>query len=168
MKTLTKYTLTLAMITLIFGNEINAKNPINNSPSNKSEIVENKDKQQIEQVIAEYQKALGTSNAVLATSLFTKNGKFMPSGGPSAVGSDNIKGSFEYVFSLIRPTIVFTIEEVVIKGDYAYVTSTSKGTSLVHATGQSVPEVNRELFVFEKVNGVWKIAQYMFNKSSAQ
>jgi len=159
MKTLSMYAILL--MTLTFCNEIKA---VNNLPFNQNEIMKQTDKQQIEQVLSEYQKALSTSNAAVAASLFTSNGKFMPSGGPSAIGTANIKGSFDYVFSLIQPNITFTIDEVVIKGDYAFVTSTSKGTSLVHANGQTVPEINRELFVFEKENGKWKIARYMFNK----
>jgi uncharacterized protein (TIGR02246 family) len=123
-----------------------------------------KDKKAIEAVIAVYQKALATSDAALASTLYTKTAKFMPSGGPSAIGTDAIKGSYAYVFSLITPTIEFTIDEVVFIGKHAYVTSTSKGVSLIKANNQTVPEINRELFLFEKENGVWKIARYMFNK----
>jgi uncharacterized protein (TIGR02246 family) len=152
------------LLSLANHSECNARNVKANATP--AIVVEKTDKQLIEQVISEYQKALATSNATLATSLFTKKATFMPSGGPSAVGSEQIKGSFDYVFSLIKPTIKFTVNEVLIKGDYAFVTSTSTGTSLVHANGQTVPEVNRELFVFEKENGKWKIAKYMFNKMS--
>jgi uncharacterized protein (TIGR02246 family) len=122
------------------------------------------DKKQIEVLIETYQKALATSDATLASSLYTKNAKFMPSAGPSAIGTANIKGSYEYVFSLITVNIAFTIDEVVFIGNYAYVTSTSKGTSLIKATNSTVPEINREFFLFEKEGGQWKIARYMFNK----
>lgn len=164
MKKLTICAMMLMGLAFCEGVDAKAKNT---QPTDKSETsVEKTDKQQIEQVLSDYQKALSTSNATLATSLFTKNGKFMPSGGPSALGSEQIKGSFDYVFTMIKPNITFTIEEVNIKGDQAFVTSTSKGISLVHANGQTVPEINRELFVFEKENGKWKIARYMFNKMS--
>jgi uncharacterized protein (TIGR02246 family) len=125
-----------------------------------------KDKKEIETVIAVYQKALASSDATLASSLYTKNAKFMPQGGPSATGTTAIKGSYEYVFSMIAPNIVFLIDEVVFVGKSAIVTSTSKGTSLLKTTKQNVPEINREFFLFEKENGVWKIARYMFNKMS--
>ncbi len=36
----------------------------------------------------------------------------------------------------------------------------------VLADGTTAPEENRELFVFQKEDGVWKIARYMFNKTS--
>ncbi len=126
----------------------------------------NKDRKQIEEVINVYTKALATADATLAAGLYTKNAKFMPSGGPSAIGTEAIKGSYTYVFTLLTPTITFTIDEVVFIGKNAYVTSTSKGTSLIKANNQNIPEINRELFIFEKENGVWKIARYMFNKVS--
>jgi uncharacterized protein (TIGR02246 family) len=123
-------------------------------------------KKQIEAVIGVYQKALANADATLAASLYTKNAKFMPQGGPSAIGTEAIKGSYTYVFSLLTPTIEFTIDEVVFVGKAAYVTSISKGTSLIKANNQTVPEINREMFLFEKENGQWKIARYIFNKMS--
>ena len=44
--------------------------------------------------------------------------------------------------------------------------TTSKGTVKILANGVEAPEANRELFVFEKVDGEWKIARYMFNKTA--
>jgi uncharacterized protein (TIGR02246 family) len=142
----------LMLIVLAFSNPISAQT--------------SKDKKEIEEVITVYQKALATSDATLASSLYTKNAKFMPQGGPSTVGTVAIKGSYEYVFSMITPSIMFSVDEVVFVGKSAFVTSTSKGTSLVKANKQNVPEINREFFLFEKENGVWKIARYMFNKMS--
>ncbi len=165
MRKLTTYA--IALITLASCNETKAVDGNINSINN-SEIMEKKDKQQIEHLISVYEKSLNTSDAQLATGLFAKNGKFMPSGGPSAIGTENIKGSYEYVFSQIQLNITFSIDEIVIEGDFAFVTSTSKGTTLIRANGQTVPEINRELFVFEKENGEWKIARYMFNKMTTE
>ena len=128
--------------------------------------MEKQDKQNIEALLSTYKSSLNTSNAALATSLYTKDGIFMPSEAPSAIGTENIKGAYEFVFSQIQLNIQFFIEEIVIEGNQAFATTTSKGTVLIHAIEQTVPEENRELFVFEKVNGEWKIARYMFNKMS--
>jgi len=38
-------------------------------------------------------------------------------------------------------------------------------TALPTATGETTAEANRELFVFHRVDGSWKIARYMFNKA---
>lgn len=130
----------------------------------KTEIMEKREKQKIEALLSEYQKSLNTSDAKLAQSLYTKDGIFMPTEAPSGIGSEGILKSYEYVFSQIQLNIEFFIEEIEVEGNMAYAVTSSKGTTLIHATGDTIPEANRELFVFEKVNSEWKIARYMFNK----
>jgi len=125
--------------------------------------MEKKDKEQIEKLLMVYKESLNTSDVSKAVNCYTKDGVFMPSGAPTASGS-NIKGAYEFVFSQIQLNIEFYIEEIVIENNIAFALTTSKGTTLIHATGDTVPEENRELFAFEKENGEWKIARYMFNK----
>ena len=112
-----------------------------------------------------YKETLNTSNAEKATSLYTKDGIFMPSGAPSAIGAENIKGAYDFVFSQIQLDIEFYIEEITIENTMAFAVTSSKGSTLIHANGETIPEENRELFVFEKQNDTWKIARYMFNKT---
>ena len=130
-----------------------------------TEIMQKQNKEAIEALLQTYKKALNTSDAKLAQSLYTKDGIFMPTEAPSAIGSDNILKSYEFIFTQIQLNIEFYIEEIVVEGDLAFAVTSSKGTTLVHAIGETVPEANRELFVFEKVDGAWKIARYMFNKT---
>jgi ketosteroid isomerase-like protein len=61
-------------------------------------------------------------------------------------------------------TLEFTIAEIVVNGNYAFARSTSKGFLVIKSSGQTIPDEHRELFVFEKVKGDWKIARYMYNK----
>jgi uncharacterized protein (TIGR02246 family) len=145
-------------------NEKSTQESTNNS-SEKNEIMEKQEKQQIEALLSEYEKSLNTSDAKLAQSLYTKDGIFMPTEAPSGIGSEGILKSYEYVFSQIQLNIKFFIEEIEVEGNMAFAVTSSKGTTLIHATGDTIPEANRELFVFEKVNGEWKIARYMFNKT---
>lgn len=135
---------------------------INNT---NTEIMEKQEKQKIEELLNTYKKSLNTSDAKLAQRLYTKDGVFMPTQGPSGIGSEGILKSYEYVFSQIQLNIEFFIEEIQVEGNMAFAVTSSKGTTLIHATGATVPEENRELFVFEKVDGEWKIARYMFNKT---
>jgi uncharacterized protein (TIGR02246 family) len=134
----------------------------------KTEIMEKQEKQKIEELLYEYQKALNTSDAKLAQSLYTKDGIFMPTEAPSGIGSENILKSYEYVFSQIELNIEFFIEEIQVEGDMAFAVTSSKGTVKILVNGVVAPEANRELFVFEKVDGKWKIARYMFNKTEAR
>lgn len=154
----------LAIVIMVSCNE-NSNKESNQIATQKSAIMQKEDKQKIEALLSEYKKSLNTSNAQLAQSLYTKDGVFMPSGAPSAIGSDDILKSYEFIFSQIQLNIEFFIDEILVEGDFAFATTSSKGTTLIHANGETVPEENRELFVFEKVNGDWKIARYMFNKT---
>ncbi len=129
------------------------------------EVMQKQDKEAIEALLQVYKKSLNTSDAQLAQSLYTKDGIFMPTEAPSAIGSKNILRSYEFIFTQIQLNIEFYIDEIMVEGDFAFAVTSSKGTTLIHATGETIPEANRELFVFEKINGEWKIARYMFNKT---
>ena len=131
----------------------------------KTEIMIKEEKQKIETLLSEYKKSLNTSDAKLAQSLYTKDGVFMPTQAPSGIGSEGILKSYEFVFSQIQLNIEFFIEEIEVEGNMAFAVTSSKGTVKILANGTEAPEANRELFVFEKVNGEWKIARYMFNKT---
>jgi len=143
----------------------------NNMQSENTIQTENKEamikeeKQKIENLLAEYKKSLNTSDAKLAQSLYTKDGVFMPTEAPSGIGAEGILKSYEFVFSQIQLNIEFFIEEIEVEGNMAFAVTSSKGSVKIHANGVEVPEANRELFVFEKVDGEWKIARYMFNKT---
>ncbi|MGE3802305.1 MAG: SgcJ/EcaC family oxidoreductase [Candidatus Kapaibacterium sp.] len=123
------------------------------------------EQEKIMNLLGTYEKALNTSDAKLAQTLYTTDGIFMPTEAPSGIGAEAILKSYEYVFSQIQLNIEFTIVEIKVEGNMAFAVTSSKGTTLIHATGDTLPEANRELFVFEKVDGEWKIARYMFNKT---
>lgn len=127
--------------------------------------MEKKAKQDIETVLITYKEALNASDAEKAASLYTKDGIFMPLGAPSAIGSEKIKGAYEFVFSNIQLNIEFYIEEIAVENKFAFAITSSKGSTLIHATKETIAEENRELFIFENDKGVWKIARYMFNKT---
>ena len=128
----------------------NASKNTNSINSKNTEAMEKLAKEEIEILLMAYKETLNTSNAEKATSLYSKDGVFMPSGAPSAIGTENIKGAYEFVFSQIQLNIEFFIEEITIENNMAYAVTSSKGTTLIHANGETVPEENRELFVFEK------------------
>lgn len=121
-------------------------------------------KSTIEKLLFSYRDALNTSDVNKVLTLYTNDGVFMPSNAPSAIGLDQIKASYTFVFSQIQLCIEFYIDEILTIGDYAFARTTSKGTTLIHANGERIAEENRELFVFNQIDGQWKIYRYMFNK----
>lgn len=123
-------------------------------------------KAQITELLATYEKALNTADAPSAASLYAADGVFYPHHVPTATGAE-ILGSYEQIFNTINLDIAFTIHEIVIDGDIAFATTGSKGEVTVLEPGVTVPEENRELFVFVREAGEWKIGRYMFNKPTA-
>jgi len=128
--------------------------------------MENLEKNQIENLLLNYQDALNASDSTKAVSLYTHDGVFMPTQAPTAEGPEQLKASYDYVFHTIQLKITFSIKEIEISGNYAFALTHSKGETLIHATGATVPEENREIFVLQKIQEDWKIARYMFNKMS--
>lgn len=122
------------------------------------------DQSAIKELLFKYRDALNASSVDQVMPLYTTDGVFMPTGFPTAVGTEQVKGAYTGVFSMIKLNIEFFIDEIDVDGDHAFALTTSKGTTLIHATGGTVPEENRELFVLQRTEGSWKIARYMFNK----
>lgn len=122
-------------------------------------------KADIEQLIYAYRDALNASDAGKVISLYTADGVLLANAAPTAEGSAAVKGTYQYVFDNFKYSLDFTIGEIVVNGNYAFARSTSKGSFVIKSSNQTVPDENRELFVFEKVKGEWKIARYMYNKA---
>jgi len=145
------------------GCQTEKENAISNNV--KSENMEKQAKIELGKLLMEYEQALNSSDAGKATGLYARNGMFMPSGAPTAIGLEHIKEAYDFVFSNIQLNIEFSIEEITLEHDLAYAVTGSRGTTLIRATGETIPEENRELFIFEKEEKGWKIARYMFNKT---
>ena len=122
------------------------------------------EKTAIEKLLYSYRDALNASDVSKILSLYTEDGAFMPTNAPTANGHEQLKGSYEFVFKTIQLHIEFYGSEIVVSGNQAYAVTSSKGTTLIHANGQTLPEENRELFILNKENGEWKIARYMLTK----
>ncbi len=126
------------------------------------------DRQAIEATLLQYEKTLNESDVKGVLELYAPDGVFMPSGAPSAIGTEEVRAAYEHVFAAIRLDIKFTIDEIVQSGNYAFARTISRGQVTILAEGVTAPEENRELFVLQKRDGAWKIARYMFNKMSPQ
>jgi uncharacterized protein (TIGR02246 family) len=133
-------------------------------PNNTEQMNTANDEAAIKDLLFRYRDALNASSVDQVIPLYTTDGVFMPTGFPTAVGTEQVKGAYTGVFSMIKLNIEFFIDELQVDGDHAFARTTSRGTTLIHATGENVPEENRELFVLQRTDGGWKIARYMFNK----
>ncbi len=129
-------------------------------------VMTDTDPREIQTVLDRYEAALNASDVDAVAELYAADGVFMPSSAPTAVGIEGVRATYEFVFTQIKLNVAFTVEEIVGDGTIAFARTGSKGSVTVLANGTTAPEENRELFVLQKEDGVWKIARYMFNKTS--
>jgi uncharacterized protein (TIGR02246 family) len=121
------------------------------------------DEDEIRALLRRYERALNTGDAELAASCYTSDAMFMPTTLPTVQGAA-IRGWYEEFFKTTKMDVTFTLDEVVIAGPLAYAMTRSHGTQTALARGTASPESNREIFIFARENGVWRIARYLFNK----
>ena len=127
----------------------------------------NANEQAVTGILAKYQDALNASDTGAVMELYAPDGVFMPQNFPSSVGTDAVRKAYDGVFAAIALTVKFHIAEVKeIAQDWAIARTNSAGTVKVRSTGAGGPEANQELFVFQKIDGAWKIARYCFSTTN--
>jgi uncharacterized protein (TIGR02246 family) len=124
------------------------------------------EKAAVEKVIFSYRDALNASDANKVVALYTADGVLLANAAPTAEGAEAVKGTYQYVFNNFTYTLDFTILDIQVNGNTAFARSSSKGSFIIKSSGKNFPDENRELFVFKKVKGDWKIARYMYNKTT--
>lgn len=127
----------------------------------------NNDVEKIVELLQSYERLANNSDAAGLGDLYATDAILLPDRFGVFEGNDSIAGFYELAFSMLTLDLTFTIDpaNIVVSGDMAYGTTNSTGTRFIKQAGETVPEINRELWVFNKVSGDWKIARYCFNKS---
>ena len=127
----------------------------------------NANEEAVATVLANYEDALNQSDTEAVMKLYAPDGVFMPQHFPSSVGADAVRKAYDGVFEAITLKVKFVVAEVhQIAPDWAIARTNSAGTVTVKATGGGGPEANQELFVFQKIDGAWKIARYCFSTTN--
>jgi len=115
-------------------------------------------------VLSAYESALNHSDTEAVMPLYAPDGVFMPQFSPTSVGAAAVRRAYDAVFQSIALQVKFDVAEIRQVGpEWAIARTNSAGLVKFHSTGQSSPEANQELFVFQKINGSWKIARYSFS-----
>jgi uncharacterized protein (TIGR02246 family) len=129
---------------------------------------ENTDTSAIQDVLSAYETALNAQDTDTIVSLYAEDGVFMPQHSQPQVGRDNIRAAYYRVFEAITLDVEFEVDEIQqLSGDWAFVRTRSDGTVKINATGDSGPEGNQELFLFQRTeSGNWKIARYIFSTTN--
>jgi uncharacterized protein (TIGR02246 family) len=122
------------------------------------------DERAIAAVLTDYQAAFGRSDADAVAALFTADGVLMAQGSPSVVGVNAVREAYLAMLDSIGVEIRFAIAETRAPAlEWAFARTTSSGTIKIKANDTLIPEANQELFIFQKIDGNWKIARYCFS-----
>jgi uncharacterized protein (TIGR02246 family) len=118
---------------------------------------------EIRDLLQTYAKAIRQSDAVAAAACYTRDGVFLPALAPASRGGD-IPSVYQQLLAAVRLDFTFTFDEIVVASEtVAYGLTHSNGRQTIVATGAESPEANREMWVFLREDGAWKIHRYMFN-----
>lgn len=125
------------------------------------------DKQTITEVLKSYEKCVNQSDAVGLGALYEEDAILYPDRMATYEGAANIAAFYQYAFGMLTLNLSFSISEkdIYVEGNTGFATTNSTGTRYLKESEQTVPEINRELWVFKKVSGAWKISRYCFNKT---
>ncbi|NNA67407.1 YybH family protein [Pseudomonas gessardii] len=116
----------------------------------------------IKSVLSLYETALNTNDIKTILDLYGSEPVFMPQHAPALVGRDAVQAGYQQVFATLKLNVKFTIHEIEEVGNWAWVRTSSAGTTRILAAGLDVTEGNNELFVFRNEQGSWKIHRYLF------
>lgn len=114
--------------------------------------------------MANYGKLLNQSDVENIIKLYASDGVLMEQYSSSSVGIAKIQKAYQATFKMFTLNVVYKTDEIKqIALDWIFARSRSTGTVKMNATGKNGPPIaNQELWIFQKINGLWKIARYCF------
>ncbi|MEL7542031.1 MAG: nuclear transport factor 2 family protein, partial [Pseudomonadota bacterium] len=121
--------------------------------SSMSEKVVESETQSIVDVLKRYEAYANAGDYESLGDLYTADGVLFPDRFEVFLGADDITGFYQFAFRALSLDIDFNIDpaNITVAGNVAYATTDSAGTRYIKEADLTVPEVNRELWVFEKV-----------------
>jgi uncharacterized protein (TIGR02246 family) len=115
-------------------------------------------------VLVRHERALNASDAGLIPDLYAADGVFMPNNGPTTIGAPAVGNAYRAIFEAVALRLEFSIDEIrQISPGWAFARTHCIGTSQGRASGETNPERNQELALFQLIDGRWKIARYCFS-----
>jgi ketosteroid isomerase-like protein len=92
----------------------------------------------IEKLIFSYQDAFNAEDISKTVACYEEGGILMPQGAPLAKGQEQLKGTFGFLLKTFRIHVEYTIDEVIVNGDYDYARTNSKVKAIVRAIDKTI------------------------------
>lgn len=113
-------------------------------------------------VLITYQDALNASSTEKVMTLYAPSAVFMPQHLSASLGTEAISQAYHGIFSTSTLHVKLNVAEIVpTNADWAFARTTSVGIKSAK-TGEQSTEANQELYIFQKIDGLWKIARHCF------
>jgi len=135
-------------------------------PANESNpSMNNADTRAVTNLVTDYLNTINRSDLDGMVRFYASDAALMPEYSDAAVGLAEIRKAYQALFESFSLHATISVDEVVqMAPDWVFARCHSSGTMTVAQTGQPGPLIaNQELFIFQKINGSWKIARYSFS-----
>jgi uncharacterized protein (TIGR02246 family) len=126
------------------------------------------DEQAIREVIQAYADRMRSADVAGIVGLYTDDATVMAPDQPTAVGREQLNDIYRAALDAVAMDFTFAFDEVIVRNDTAIARTRTDGKNTIRANGQEVPGRYRELFVLNRTDAGWKIAQYMFQPQPEQ
>ena len=119
-------------------------------------------------VVHRYEGMLNAGDTAGILSLFAPGSVAEWNDKPTFVTSEEKKAAYDALFRVAKFTTVFGYAGIDVTGDTAVVRTFHHRGATVMEGGKEVVDLNREVFVLHRIDGVWKISLYTFNTDPVQ
>ncbi|MEX2961594.1 hypothetical protein [Microbulbifer sp. TYP-18] len=129
-----------------------------------------KEQKAVYDLILKYQTALNSGDTKTILTLFSPESYSQWNNKPTDDTSEERRKRYKRLFGEEKFETDFQFDSIEVHGNMAFVrTHHERGATVVNIkTGYTSIDLNRELFVLQKINGEWLIRVYMFNTNPIQ
>jgi uncharacterized protein (TIGR02246 family) len=126
------------------------------------------DRAAVQAVINTYADRLRAGDVSEVVDLFTERAALMKPDQPTAVGKEQLAAAYQAALDAVDADETFEFDEILVQGDLAVARTRSTGVLTKRHAGDTESVTYRELFVLQRAENGWKIAQYMFQRVAKQ
>lgn len=113
--------------------------------------------------VNDYAKTINLAKTELIGDFYTDDALFIPDNYKSITARELKNNSRKGFLNKTDFTISYSAEDVVLAGDFAFVTAVAETSVKDSETKLNVLKTSQDFFVFKKVDNEWKIFRYLFN-----
>jgi len=123
----------------------------------------------IKEVYNQSTLAVSTGDAELYLSIFTEDAVVMVPGFPATIGKEELRPIIEGIFRQLDLELPYTVDEVGVPGDWAFVRSSFQYSMTPKPSGETTTRAGKELDIFKRqADGSWKIYIQSYNFDAPQ